>query len=162
MANRAPDSTGAPDDFLQRLADGVRRAAEGLGRQLGDGFPVLTDSNAAAKRIVRDVPDVTFADVGGCEEAKRELEGICAALVTPELYQRWGTRPPRAVLLYGPPGTGKTLLARCVAGQARAAFLHIRAVDVASMWYGEAEKRGAGGSSTRRAARPRPSSSRRG
>src|SRR5581483_3757193 len=66
---------------------------------------------------------------------------ICAALATPELYQRWGTRPPRGVLLYGPPGTGKTLLARCVAGQAQAEFIHIRAVDVASMWYGQAEKK---------------------
>jgi len=141
MGNRPPGGPGAGDDFFQRLSEGVRRAAEGLGRQLGESFPVLTESNGAAKRVLRDVPNVTFADVGGCEEAKRELEGICAALATPDLYQRWGTRPPRGVLLYGPPGTGKTLLARCVAGQAAAAFIHIRAVDVASMWYGEAEKR---------------------
>jgi transitional endoplasmic reticulum ATPase len=141
MGKGWPNGSGAPDDFLQRLTEGVRRAAEGLGRQLGESFPVLTENNGAARHVVRDVPDVTFDDVGGCEEAKRELEGICAALATPELYQRWGTRPPRGVLLYGPPGTGKTLLARCVAGQADAAFIHIRAVDVASMWYGEAEKR---------------------
>lgn len=141
MANRAPDSPGQQDDFFGRLAEGVRRAAEGLGRQIGENFPVLTETNGVSKRVVRDVPDVSFADVGGCAEAKRELEGICAALATPELYQRWGTRPPRGVLLYGPPGTGKTLLARCVAGQAEAAFIHIRAVDVASMWYGEAEKK---------------------
>jgi transitional endoplasmic reticulum ATPase len=56
------------------------------------------------------------------------------------LYKRWGTRPPRGVLLFGPPGTGKTLLARCVAGQADAEFIHIRAVDIASMWYGQAER----------------------
>lgn len=140
MANR-PDSSGAPDDFLSRFAEGVRRAAEGLSRQLGETFPVLTETNGAARRVVRTVPDVSFDDVGGCEEAKRELQSICAALATPELYKRWGTRPPRGVLLYGPPGTGKTLLARCVAGQAQAEFIHIRAVDVASMWYGQAEKR---------------------
>ena len=141
MGYRPPGGAGAPDDIFQRLAEGVRRAAEGIGKQIGDNFPVLTEPNGAAKRVIRDIPTVTFADVGGCEDAKRELEGICAALATPELYHRWGTRPPRGVLLYGPPGTGKTLLARCVAGQAEAAFLHIRAVDIASMWYGEAEKR---------------------
>ena len=141
MGYRPPGGPGAPDDFLQRLAEGVRRAAEGIGRQLGDSFPTLAESNGAVKRVVRDVPAVTFADVGGCAEAKGELEGICAALATPELYHRWGTRPPRGVLLHGAPGTGKTLLARCVAGQAEAAFLHIRAVDVASMWYGEAERK---------------------
>jgi transitional endoplasmic reticulum ATPase len=140
MGNRPPGDSGAPDDLLQRLTEGLRRAAEGIGRQLGESFPVLTESNGAAKRVVRDVPNVSFADVGGCEEAKRELESICAALKTPDLYKRWGTRPPRGVLLYGAPGTGKTLLARCVAGQADAEFIHIRAVDVASMWYGQAEK----------------------
>lgn len=141
MANRPPNgSGGSPDDIFQRLAVGVRRAAEGLGKQLGDSFPVLTETNGAAKRVVRDVPDVTFDDVGGCDEAKVELQSICLALATPELYQKWGTRPPRGVLLYGPPGTGKTLLARCVAGQANAEFMHIRAVDVGSMWYGQAEK----------------------
>jgi len=45
------------------------------------------------------------------------------------------------LLLFGPPGTGKTLLARCLAGQADAAFFHLKVVDVASMWYGQAERR---------------------
>jgi transitional endoplasmic reticulum ATPase len=45
------------------------------------------------------------------------------------------------VLLYGPPGTGKTLLARCLAQEAAARFLHVRATDVTSKWYGEAERR---------------------
>ncbi len=141
MAQRPPGSNGSSEDILTRLTEGLRRAAEGIGRQIGDSFPAGADTATAAKRVVRDVPDVRFEDVGGCEEAKRELQGICAALATPELYKNWGARPPRGVLLYGPPGTGKTLLARCVAGQAEAEFIHIRAVDVGSMWYGEAEKR---------------------
>lgn len=140
MAHRAPGGFGAADDFLQRLTDGLRRAAEGLGRQINETFPVFTETNGVARRVVRDVPTVTFDDVGGCEEAKQELEMVCRALAAPDLYQRWGTRPPRGVLLHGPPGTGKTLLARCVAGQAQAEFIHIRAVDIGSMWYGEAEK----------------------
>src|SRR5581483_10475731 len=141
MASRSPGGNGSGDDLLARLTEGLRRAAEGIGRQIGDSFPPSGEPTAAARRVVRDVPDVRFEDVGGCEEAKRELQGICAALATPDLYRNWGARPPRGVLLYGPPGTGKTLLARCVAGQADAEFIHIRAVDVGSMWYGEAEKR---------------------
>lgn len=150
MAARAPDEgkpagsgNGGEPDMLSRFTDSIRRAAEGIGRQIGEAFPNQQPPRGpdVAERVVRNVPDVTFADVGGCEEAKRELESICTALATPELYQRWGTRPPRGVLLYGPPGTGKTLLARCVAGTAKADFIHIRAVDIVSMWYGEAEKR---------------------
>jgi transitional endoplasmic reticulum ATPase len=45
------------------------------------------------------------------------------------------------VLLYGPPGTGKTLLARCLAKGAGARFIHMRASDITSKWYGEAERR---------------------
>jgi transitional endoplasmic reticulum ATPase len=69
------------------------------------------------------------------------LEAVCLALREPEVYRRWGARPPRGLLLFGPPGTGKTLLARCLAGQADAAFFHLKVVDVASMWYGQAERR---------------------
>ena len=43
--------------------------------------------------------------------------------------------------MYGPPGTGKTLLARCLAAESGANFVHVRATDVASKWYGEAERR---------------------
>ena len=86
-------------------------------------------------------PRATFDDIGGLVEAKRELEAVCSALRDPESYRRWGARPPRGLLLFGPPGTGKTLLARCLAGQADAAFFHLRVVDVSSMWYGQAERR---------------------
>src|SRR5262249_51495059 len=62
----------------------------------------------------------SFNDVGGLEEAKRELQSICLALRDPDAYRRWGARPPKGVLLFGPPGTGKTLLARCLAREAGA------------------------------------------
>ncbi len=83
----------------------------------------------------------SFADVGGQEAARRELETICLAVRQPDAFRAWGARPPRGVLLYGPPGTGKTLLARALAHEAGARFLHVRASDIVSKWYGEAEKR---------------------
>jgi transitional endoplasmic reticulum ATPase len=84
---------------------------------------------------------MAFEEVGGQEEAKRELQAICLAIRDPEAYRLWGARPPKGVLLYGPPGTGKTLLARCLAQEAAARFVHVRATDVTSKWYGEAERR---------------------
>jgi AAA+ superfamily predicted ATPase len=86
-------------------------------------------------------PEAAFDEVGGLEEAKRELQAICLALRDPEAYRRWGARPPKGVLLFGPPGTGKTLLARCLAQAAGARFIHVRAADITSKWYGEAERR---------------------
>ena len=87
-----------------------------------------------------DTEEVTFADVGGQDAAKEQLEAICQAIKEPATYRKWGVRPPRGVLLFGPPGTGKTLLARCLARESGARFIHVRATDVTSKWYGEAEK----------------------
>jgi AAA+ superfamily predicted ATPase len=84
---------------------------------------------------------VAFADVGGQDLARAELETICLAVRQPDAFRAWGARPPRGVLLFGPPGTGKTLLARALAHEAGAHFLQVRATDVVSKWYGEAERR---------------------
>jgi SpoVK/Ycf46/Vps4 family AAA+-type ATPase len=85
-------------------------------------------------------PDVTFEQIGGQNEAKREVQGLAFALKNPELYKKWGTRPPKGILLYGPPGTGKTLMAKALASQAEARFFHVQASDIASKWYGESEQ----------------------
>ncbi len=65
---------------------------------------------------------VTFKDVAGADDARRELEDIVGFLKSPQSYRRLGARVPRGVLLVGAPGTGKTLLARAVAGEASVPF----------------------------------------
>src|SRR2546423_9150513 len=132
------------NDFFTRMRrvmreSGVKDTMDRLGEQIGR--TISGTNEPPSVRRVDNIPTASFNDVGGLREAKRELEAVCLALSNPEAYQRWGARPPKGVLLYRPPGTGKTLLARCVAGQAHAAFFHVRAVDVASMWYGQAERR---------------------
>ncbi len=140
-------------DFFERVSDGVKRMVDGVeisklidqvNSIVGDSLSDLSFGGPEARTPRPDPverPQASFDDVGGLEEAKRELEAICLALREPETYRRWGARPPRGLLLFGPPGTGKTLLARCLAGQADAAFFHLKVVDVASMWYGQAERR---------------------
>jgi len=117
-------------------------AAADLVSRLPKGTPFLPPDGGQARASITEVtPGASFDDVGGQEEAKRELQAICLAIRDPQAYRRWGARPPKGVLLYGPPGTGKTLLARCLAREAGARFIHIRATDITSKWYGEAERR---------------------
>ncbi len=79
---------------------------------------------------------VTFADVAGQEEAKRELTEIVDFLKNPKKYEKLGAKIPTGVLLVGSPGTGKTLLARAVAGEAKVSFLHISGSDFVEMFVG--------------------------
>lgn len=57
----------------------------------------------------------------------------------PELFRRYGVRPPRGALLHGPPGTGKTALARAAVAAAGATLFVLNGPDVVSEFYGDSE-----------------------
>jgi transitional endoplasmic reticulum ATPase len=84
---------------------------------------------------------VTWDDVGGLDDAKRELrDGIELPLKHPQSFERLGIRSAKGFLLFGPPGTGKTMLAKAVAREAEANFIATKSSDLLSKWYGESEK----------------------
>lgn len=104
-------------------------------------FPRLQSGMTAFGKVKKDgmesdLPDVTFADVAGVDEAVEELREIKEFIETPEKFHKMGARIPKGVLLYGPPGTGKTLLARAVAGEAGVPFFHISASEFVEMFVG--------------------------
>ena len=89
-----------------------------------------------ARRYSEDRPKVTFADVAGADEAKKDLTEVVDFLKHPSKYLEIGARIPRGVLLVGPPGTGKTLLARAVAGEAGVPFFNISGSEFVEMFVG--------------------------
>ena len=97
---------------------------------------MMTVGKSRAKVYVERQVGVTFDDVAGVDEAKRELQEIVAFLRNPADYSRLGARAPKGVLLVGPPGTGKTLLARAVAGEAGVAFFTISGSEFVEMFVG--------------------------
>ncbi len=83
---------------------------------------------------------VTYEDIGGLRrELQRIREMIELPLRYPEVFERLGIAPPRGVLLHGPPGCGKTLIARAVAYETSAHFLHINGPEIIDKWYGASE-----------------------
>jgi cell division protease FtsH len=104
--------------------------------QAQGGNKVFSFGKSRAKLQNPDVPQNTFADVAGADEAIGELEEIKDFLADPTKYQLLGAKIPKGVLLFGPPGTGKTLLARAVAGEAKVPFYSISGSDFVEMFVG--------------------------
>ncbi|MCS7386935.1 MAG: CDC48 family AAA ATPase [archaeon GB-1867-005] len=108
-------------------------------RDFMDAFKEITPS--AMREVYIELPNVHWEDIGGLEEAKRELkEAVEWPIKYPEAFKRMGIRPPRGILLYGPPGCGKTLLARAVATESEANFISVKGPELLSKWVGESEK----------------------
>ena len=104
--------------------------------QANGGSRVFSFGRSRAKLHNNEVPQVTFADVAGADEAIEEFREIKDFLADPKKYQEIGAKIPKGVLLFGPPGTGKTLLARAVAGEAKVPFYSISGSDFVEMFVG--------------------------
>uniref|UniRef100_A0AAQ4RHL9 vesicle-fusing ATPase n=1 Tax=Gasterosteus aculeatus aculeatus TaxID=481459 RepID=A0AAQ4RHL9_GASAC len=101
----------------------------------------LSQSNPSALReTIAEVPHVNWADVGGLDEVKRELQELVQYPVEyPDKFLKFGMTPSRGVLFYGPPGCGKTLLAKAIANECQANFISIKGPEMLTMWFGESE-----------------------
>ncbi len=83
-------------------------------------------------------PPMTYDDVGGLEDAIREVrEAVEEPLLKPELFRKVGIEPPKGVLLVGLPGTGKTLLAKAVSNKTRATFIRLVGSELVQKYIGE-------------------------
>ena len=96
---------------------------------------------SAMRGFTVSVPDVTYDDVGGLDDVKRELaRAVEWPLSHPDLFEAFDTAPARGILLYGPPGTGKTLLARAVANATDANFISVEGPELLDKFVGESER----------------------
>ena len=96
----------------------------------------LNNFGKANAQLGHNGKKVTFQDVAGMEEEKKELQEVVDFLCDPGKYAKIGAKIPHGILLSGPPGTGKTLLARAVAGEADVVFLSLSGSDFMEMYVG--------------------------
>ncbi len=104
----------------------------------GAGGGIFSFGKSKAKLFEQSNPDsrITFKDVAGQTEAKREVHEIVDFLKNSQKYTELGGKIPKGALLIGPPGTGKTLLAKAVAGEADVPFFSLSGSDFVEMFVG--------------------------
>ena len=149
----------ADEERVVELADSLRDV------KLRSGDALLLDmrSNLLVEKLLRqeaeelileEVPDITYADVGGLDS---QIEAITDAVELPYLHRAlfndYDLPAPKGILLYGPPGCGKTLIAKAVANSlsqkvaeltgnrnVRSYFLNIKGPELLNKYVGETER----------------------
>lgn len=141
----------------------IIRSADLVGTEVRPGDEVRVDSShrvaierleskGSRDRLLDEVPDVTWEDIGGQKDAIAAIrKSIEAPLLHAKTFARFRFKPPKGLLLYGPPGCGKTLIGKATAASlaaslasdgppVRGAFLHVKGPEILNMWLGESER----------------------
>lgn len=148
-ADLAALCTEAAYQCIREKMDVIDLDGDTIDAQILDAMAVTMDhfraalgqSNPSALReTVVEVPNVSWEDIGGLENVKRELQEVVQyPVLYPEQFEKFGMSPSRGVLFYGPPGCGKTLLAKAIANECQANFVSIKGPELLTMWFGESE-----------------------
>ena len=80
---------------------------------------------------------VTFDDIIGLEDIKKELLITIDILKHTNEYKKQGVRIPKGIVLEGEPGNGKTLLAKALAGESGLNFISANAADFGGIIVGK-------------------------
>jgi len=117
--------------YVMRSMGGVGGSGNGGGMS-----SIFRIGRSNARKIAKEDVKVTYADVAGCDEAKKEVMEFVDFLKDPARFTRLGAKIPKGALLCGPPGTGKTLLAKATAGEANVPFYTISGSEFVEMFVG--------------------------
>ena len=119
-------------------------------------FRVALEAFAAKENsdfFLDKITEIPWDKIGGQQEAIGVIkDAIELPLLYPELYERFGKRPLKGILLYGPPGCGKTLIGKATAynitqeykartkRDVKEYFMYINGPKILNMWLGESER----------------------
>jgi SpoVK/Ycf46/Vps4 family AAA+-type ATPase len=143
----------------------IREVSRNMDRRINDSFflgsgPDRSTSNEptqpaalkAARETVKEYllevnHDTAWDDVVGNDAARSALmEAIEEPKNHPDLYEYYGMKPPKGVMLFGPPGCGKTMFAKAAAAAVsrvygtKAEVMVINGPSIQSPYIGKTEE----------------------
>jgi len=144
---------GADEEMVLHRAEGLADALLETGQYIrvdpkaGLVLELLSERDETKSLLLEEVPDVTYADIGGLDTQLAEIyDSIELPFEYPELFAKYQRPTPRGVLLFGPAGCGKTLVAKAVANSlairtgGTAHFINVKGPELLNKWVGETER----------------------
>lgn len=113
----------------------------------GGNYELSAAREKVQKYIVEPAYGVAWDDVVGNIDARTALlDAIEGPKKNKAMYEKYGIKPAKGVLLYGPPGCGKTMFGKAAASAlgslygSRTELLVINGAEIQSAYVGETEK----------------------
>lgn len=119
-----------PVEFLEKM----RVSEADFQKALGEVEP------SGMREVSVEIPKVTWDDIGGLNDIRRELKEILLPGEEKKDFERLGISAGKGVLLYGPPGTGKTLIAKAVANESGSNFILVNGPELLNKYVGQSEE----------------------
>ncbi len=106
----------------------------------------------AEETVLEEIPDVTFADIGGLDKEVGEIiDELISPIVHPKSFAMMKCKRAKGCLLHGPPGNGKSMIGKATANflmtklselygrEVKGSFLLVNGPELLNMYVGNTE-----------------------